>query len=166
MAPRSGEAILHINPLESMVPGGGVEPPRPCGRRILSPLRLPVPPSRLCSATRGYAVKIRACIVRRRAAESAMWGARLARRSHIYRALVSHRHLMATKSPPRARSIHALVRRQSKRLVQFESCRCLIRIRPLLARHHAAETQVIRPGAHFSFASRADNISGAVLIRA
>ena len=31
-----------------MVPGGGVEPPRPDkGRRILSPLRLPVPPSRL-----------------------------------------------------------------------------------------------------------------------
>ncbi len=30
-----------------LVPGGGVEPPRPCGRRILSPLRLPVPPSRL-----------------------------------------------------------------------------------------------------------------------
>src|SRR5438132_15951 len=30
-----------------MVPGGGVEPPRPEGRRILSPLRLPVPPSRL-----------------------------------------------------------------------------------------------------------------------
>ena len=29
-----------------LVPGGGVEPPRPCGRRILSPLRLPVPPSR------------------------------------------------------------------------------------------------------------------------
>ena len=29
-----------------MVPGGGVEPPRPCDRRILSPLRLPVPPSR------------------------------------------------------------------------------------------------------------------------
>jgi integrase len=31
----------------AMVPGGGVEPPRPEGRRILSPLRLPVPPSRL-----------------------------------------------------------------------------------------------------------------------
>jgi hypothetical protein len=30
----------------SLVPGGGVEPPRPCDRRILSPLRLPVPPSR------------------------------------------------------------------------------------------------------------------------
>src|SRR5258708_646021 len=30
----------------TMVPGGGVEPPRPEGRRILSPLRLPVPPSR------------------------------------------------------------------------------------------------------------------------
>ena len=29
-----------------MVPGGGVEPPRGCPRRILSPLRLPVPPSR------------------------------------------------------------------------------------------------------------------------
>ncbi len=32
---------------ECLVPGGGVEPPRPEGRRILSPLRLPVPPSRL-----------------------------------------------------------------------------------------------------------------------
>ena len=32
---------------ESMVPGGGVEPPRAEARRILSPLRLPVPPSRL-----------------------------------------------------------------------------------------------------------------------
>ena len=31
-----------------MVPGGGVEPPRGCPRRILSPLRLPVPPSRPC----------------------------------------------------------------------------------------------------------------------
>ena len=30
-----------------MMPGGGVEPRRPEGRRILSPLRLPVPPSRL-----------------------------------------------------------------------------------------------------------------------
>jgi hypothetical protein len=33
--------------LFGLVPGGGVEPPRPEGRRILSPLRLPVPPSRL-----------------------------------------------------------------------------------------------------------------------
>jgi hypothetical protein len=32
--------------IEKLVPGGGVEPPRPEGRRILSPLRLPVPPSR------------------------------------------------------------------------------------------------------------------------
>jgi hypothetical protein len=32
-----------------LVPGGGVEPPRPCDRRILSPLRLPVPPSRRIS---------------------------------------------------------------------------------------------------------------------
>ena len=36
-----------IRTLEVLVPGGGVEPPRPEGRRILSPLRLPVPPSRL-----------------------------------------------------------------------------------------------------------------------
>jgi hypothetical protein len=32
-----------------MVPGGGIEPPRAEARRILSPLRLPVPPSRLGS---------------------------------------------------------------------------------------------------------------------
>ena len=31
-----------VNP---MVPGGGLEPPRPCGLRILSPLRLPISPS-------------------------------------------------------------------------------------------------------------------------
>jgi hypothetical protein len=30
-----------------LVPGGGLEPPRAEARRILSPLRLPVPPSRL-----------------------------------------------------------------------------------------------------------------------
>lgn len=29
-----------------LVPGGGIEPPRPCDRWILSPLRLPIPPSR------------------------------------------------------------------------------------------------------------------------
>src|SRR5579885_58133 len=29
----------------SVVPGGGLEPPRPCGLRILSPLRLPISPS-------------------------------------------------------------------------------------------------------------------------
>jgi hypothetical protein len=28
-----------------LVPGGGLEPPRPCGLRILSPLRLPISPS-------------------------------------------------------------------------------------------------------------------------
>jgi hypothetical protein len=32
-----------------VVPGGGVEPPRAEARRILSPLRLPVPPSRRTS---------------------------------------------------------------------------------------------------------------------
>ena len=35
-----------LNCFGILVPGGGVEPPRPEGRRILSPLRLPVPPSR------------------------------------------------------------------------------------------------------------------------
>ncbi len=29
-----------------MVPGAGFEPTRPCGQRILSPPRLPIPPSR------------------------------------------------------------------------------------------------------------------------
>jgi hypothetical protein len=36
------------------VPGGGVEPPRPEGRRILSPLRLPVPPSRRFEESNSY----------------------------------------------------------------------------------------------------------------
>ena len=35
------------------MPGGGIEPPRAEARRILSPLRLPVPPSRLgCKSLR------------------------------------------------------------------------------------------------------------------
>ena len=39
--------LTRNKPVRCVVPGGGVEPPRPEGRRILSPLRLPVPPSRL-----------------------------------------------------------------------------------------------------------------------
>jgi hypothetical protein len=39
--------MVQIKLLILLVPGGGVEPPRGCPRRILSPLRLPVPPSRL-----------------------------------------------------------------------------------------------------------------------
>ena len=39
--------VFRINTLQAVVPGGGVEPPRAEARRILSPLRLPVPPSRL-----------------------------------------------------------------------------------------------------------------------
>jgi hypothetical protein len=42
-----GPASRPFYGLWGLVPGGGVEPPRPEGRRILSPLRLPVPPSRL-----------------------------------------------------------------------------------------------------------------------
>jgi hypothetical protein len=30
----------------SLVPKTGLEPVRPCGRRILNPLRLPIPPLR------------------------------------------------------------------------------------------------------------------------
>jgi hypothetical protein len=41
-----GRQAFHRSSGESSVPGGGVEPPRPCGRRILSPVRLPIPPSR------------------------------------------------------------------------------------------------------------------------
>ena len=32
------------NLLFLLVPGAGLEPARPCGQRILSPLRLPIPP--------------------------------------------------------------------------------------------------------------------------
>jgi hypothetical protein len=42
------------------VPGGGVEPPRAEARRILSPLRLPVPPSRLEDCQRATADGLRA----------------------------------------------------------------------------------------------------------
>jgi hypothetical protein len=47
MASHTSEAISNKSAMFMLVPGGGVEPPRPCDRRILSPLRLPVPPSRL-----------------------------------------------------------------------------------------------------------------------
>ena len=40
-------SACRISGLQVLVPGGGVEPPRAEARRILSPLRLPVPPSRL-----------------------------------------------------------------------------------------------------------------------
>src|SRR6185369_2575495 len=43
LQPRSKSKMLSL-----LVPGGGIEPPRYCYRRILSPLRLPVPSSRRC----------------------------------------------------------------------------------------------------------------------
>jgi hypothetical protein len=47
-----------------LVPGGGVEPPRGCPRRILSPLRLPVPPSRLCDKGHFLEGSVRCCHIR------------------------------------------------------------------------------------------------------
>src|ERR1700685_743731 len=44
----AGNCIALSIGLLGLVPGGGIEPPRAEARRILSPLRLPVPPSRLC----------------------------------------------------------------------------------------------------------------------
>ena len=44
-----------------MVPGGGVEPPRAEARRILSPLRLPVPPSRLYVEVIDFTIYILLC---------------------------------------------------------------------------------------------------------
>ena len=51
LAPDGEAILLHIIPPNpsnqatiEVVPGGGLEPPRPCGQRILSPLRLPIPP--------------------------------------------------------------------------------------------------------------------------
>ena len=35
---------MRLKALELMVPGAGLEPARCCHRRILSPLRLPIPP--------------------------------------------------------------------------------------------------------------------------
>jgi hypothetical protein len=48
---RVAAAVTESHPERSLaiyrqlVPGGGLEPPRPCGLRILSPLRLPISPS-------------------------------------------------------------------------------------------------------------------------
>jgi hypothetical protein len=39
---------LRKNKQIGLVPRGGLEPPRPCGLRILSPLRLPISPSGHC----------------------------------------------------------------------------------------------------------------------
>ena len=51
-APNSPGALRAPSPHELffflkliLVPGGGLEPPQPCGPRILSPLRLPISPS-------------------------------------------------------------------------------------------------------------------------
>jgi hypothetical protein len=38
-------ALFVLKSFIIMVPRGGLEPPRPCGLRILSPLRLPISPS-------------------------------------------------------------------------------------------------------------------------
>jgi integrase len=40
-----GKVAAMANLLICLVPRGGLEPPRPCGLRILSPLRLPISPS-------------------------------------------------------------------------------------------------------------------------
>ena len=40
-------AYFSSKPFVFLVPRGGLEPPRPCGLRILSPLRLPISPSGL-----------------------------------------------------------------------------------------------------------------------
>ena len=46
---RDGKCRINCGPtnflwLSYLVPGAGLEPARPCGQRILSPLRLPIPP--------------------------------------------------------------------------------------------------------------------------
>ena len=46
----AGRKTIAANAVESeipLVPGGGLEPPHCFQRRILNPLRLPIPPSRL-----------------------------------------------------------------------------------------------------------------------
>ena len=43
-----------MNLLSKVVPREGLEPSRPCGQRILSPLRLPIPPPRLVISVRYF----------------------------------------------------------------------------------------------------------------
>ena len=43
---KSTKQTEHTTWYLKLVPGEGLEPSRPCGQRILSPLRLPIPPSR------------------------------------------------------------------------------------------------------------------------
>jgi len=45
---RRRPVAVMIKLLIRLVPRGGLEPPRPCGLRILSPLRLPISPSGHC----------------------------------------------------------------------------------------------------------------------
>src|SRR6202000_3166463 len=72
-----------------MVPGGGIEPPWNCFRRILSPLRLPVPPSRRYEWTRSAYVTAPCEILE------------LGPRKHFVRLLVSH-------SPRQTRSLRLI----------------------------------------------------------
>jgi hypothetical protein len=44
-ATRALSGSLLLKSFIFLVPRGGLEPPRPCGLRILSPLRLPISPS-------------------------------------------------------------------------------------------------------------------------
>src|ERR1700722_4172577 len=50
----AGNCIALSIGLLGLVPGGGIEPPRAEARRILSPLRLPVPPSRRLKESKIY----------------------------------------------------------------------------------------------------------------
>jgi hypothetical protein len=88
-----------------LVPGGGVEPPRPCDRRILSPLRLPVPPSRLYQLTRSaYGPnrhQFRFC-QSDRTSESSIWPIPPTSSSHLVSHSLSHR-----PSPSTASFVHS-----------------------------------------------------------
>ena len=54
--PQSGEVHTGNSIVEecNLVPGEGIEPSHPYGRRILSPVRIPVPPSRLCFVLKDF----------------------------------------------------------------------------------------------------------------
>lgn len=45
-----GRGVRHFQAVAFLVPGAGLEPAQPCGRGILSPLCLPIPPHRRASA--------------------------------------------------------------------------------------------------------------------
>ena len=86
------------------MPGGGVEPPRPCDRRILSPLRLPVPPSRRISILSALSLVAYSSHPRSRATDSSSRPSRLSQLCHPQPNPSIAPYLAASAGPTRLRT--------------------------------------------------------------